>query len=128
MKLLLDTHVLLAAGSASKTLPKQVADRLMDPQNQLYISSVSVWEIFTKYRLDKLPLPEEPRIWLSQITRDLEAIYIPFGIDHAHKLLHLEMHHRDPFDRMLICQANAERLVLVTNDAMIQQYDVLTLW
>ena len=128
MRALLDTHVVLAAGGASKRLPKRIADFLLDEANALFVSSVSVWEISSKHGLGKLPLAAPPAEWLSRVIPDLDATVLPFTMSHALAVQDLDVIHRDPFDRMLICQARVEGLTLITADEFVRQYDVRTLW
>lgn len=96
--------------------------------NELFVSSVSAWEIAVKHSLDKLPLPKPPDEFVRQVMRDLIARPLPFAQEHALAARHLPWHHRDPFDRMLLCQAKVEGLTLVTADEAIRQYGVPTLW
>ena len=97
---------------------------LEDAESELYLSSASSWEIAIKYRLGRLPLPEPPHIFIPpRLIRDgIE----PLSVEHHHacQVANLPDHHRDPFDRLLIAQAQAEHLVLVTADRVLRDYDV----
>lgn len=97
---------------------------LEDTGNDLYLSAVSAWEIAIKHALGKLPLPMPPREYmLSRMeTSDIQAL--PITHSHALQVAELPAHHRDPFDRLLVVQANLERLKLLTADAKISDYDV----
>lgn len=100
----------------------------MDGQNEVYLSAASGWEIAIKYALGKLVLPEEPEKFVpSRLMRD--AI-LPLPIHHAHALRvgTLPLHHRDPFDRLLISQAQVEHLPIVTVDKQLEAYDVELIW
>jgi PIN domain nuclease of toxin-antitoxin system len=128
LRILLDTHILLSAGGASNKLPERVRGYLLDAGNRLHISSISAWEIFSKNRLGKLDLPLEPLHWLEQISSDLGAVHLPFEANHANAVGNIEDYHKDPFDRMLICQAMVEGLTILTKDEAIRKYNVSTLW
>lgn len=128
MKLLLDTHVSLAAGGATNRLPQRVADLLLDESNALFVSAISAWEIASKHRLGKLPLAAPPEEWLRNVIGDLRALILPFTMAHALAIHDLPLIHCDPFDRMLICQARVEGMTIITSDDLVRQYDVPTLW
>lgn len=122
MRLLLDTQVLLWAATAPERLGA-VADELEDLRNDLLVSAASAWEIAVKYALDKLPLPEHPARYVPHVMRELDAS--PLAIEHAHALAvaTLPPHHRDPFDRLLVAQAQVLGVSLVTADATLARYD-----
>ena len=127
MKLLLDTCTFLwLAGGQS--LPPTVSTVVSDPSNEVYLSAVSVWEIVTKHRNGRLPLPEPPErlIPAERALRGVAAL----AFDEACALqgARLPPLHRDPFDRMLVAQAVALGLVLVTPDPLISQYPVRVIW
>ena len=120
MKLLLDTHVLLWWLDDSPVLPDRVKDIIADGRNTIFVSAATVWEIRVKQALGKLSVPDSFRQVLDQ--QPFENLSIT--ADHAHALAGLPMHHRDPFDRLLVAQSQAEELTLVTHDARMEQYDV----
>ena len=127
MKLLLDTCTFLwLAGGSS--LPPAAAAAVRDPAHEVYLSSASVWEIVTKYRAGKLPLPEAPEqlIPTERALRGIESL--PFDEAAALQGMRLPLLHRDPFDRMLIAQAIALGLAIVTPDPLITQYPVRVVW
>jgi PIN domain nuclease of toxin-antitoxin system len=105
MRILLDTHIFLGFISGDTRLSTDVRDAIRDPENEVYLSAVSVWEAIVKYQLGKLPLPEHPEIYLPK-QRDLHQI-TSLALDESSvvQLAKLPPLHRDPFDRMLICQA-----------------------
>ena len=122
-RLLLDTHVVLWALAEPVKLTRPARTALEDAENEVFVSVVSGWEIAIKRALGKLEAPD-----------DLEAAIRMQGFDpllvtfhHAAQAGGLPPHHRDPFDRMLIAQAQAEGLVLVTRDPDIPRYGVRTL-
>ncbi len=124
MKLLLDTHVFLWLISGDARLSSKLRSSIRDPENDVYLSVVSVWETIVKQQLGKLSLPEPAESYLpEQRKRHLIA---PLPLDEASvaQLATLPNHHRDPFDRMLICQAKHWGLTIATEDAAIRAYPV----
>ncbi|MGH3158596.1 MAG: type II toxin-antitoxin system VapC family toxin [Streptosporangiaceae bacterium] len=122
MRLLLDTHALLW-WLADEGLDDQAQDVIADPANLVMVSAASAWEISIKKALGKLSAPDD-------LSRQLEAsAFTPLPISLAHGLAagQLPRHHDDPFDRMLIAQALAEGLTIVTRDKRFADYDVATL-
>lgn len=124
MKILLDTHIFLWFISGDTRLVSDVRDAIRDRENEVYLSSVSIWEAIVKYQLGKLPLPEIPESYLPK-QRDLHQI-TSLSLDESSvvQLAKLPRLHRDPFDRMLICQALENSLTIATVDAAIQVYPV----
>lgn len=122
MSLLLDTHIALWAITGDATLGAEFLDRLRhDPD--IFLSPVSLWEITLKQATGKLTGPPD----LAEQVRDMGFRELP--VSHAHTIAagRLPPHHRDPFDRMLVAQAVAEGMTLVSRDASIARYDVDTL-
>ena len=127
MKILLDTCTFLWIVTGDKTLSSHAAALFRNPQHQVFLSAVSMWEISVKYALGRLPLPTTPKLFVPQ-QREQHAI-MALGLEEAVCYLHaLPELHRDPFDRMLICQAIADGMTLLTPDVHIQQYAVKTAW
>jgi PIN domain nuclease of toxin-antitoxin system len=128
VRLLLDTCTFLWLAGGATSLPSAAVNRIRDPANEVCLSSVSVWEIATKYRAGRLPLPEPPDR-LIPTERDLRGVAaLPFDEEAALQVLRLPALHRDPFDRMLISQAIAGGLAIVTPDPLISQYPVRVIW
>lgn len=128
MRLLLDTHALLWALDGNPKLSAAASAALADRANELLISSVSVFEITTKYRLGKLPE-------FAVIAGDLLAIlagldHSPLSVSMAHAALAgaIDHPHRDPFDRLLIAQARIERVPLVSNEKLFDGFGVERIW
>lgn len=123
MRLLLDTHVFLWLLAEPERIGAQVG-RLHDPRTELFLSAASSWEIAVKVQLGRLELPDHPRHYVPDRMRAIGAEPLP--VEHAHALAvsDLPLHHRDPFDRLLVAQAQALRLRIVTADAQILKYDV----
>ena len=127
MKLLLDTCTFLwwAGGSS---LSSAAAAVVQDPSHEVFLSAASVWEIVVKYRAGKLSLPEPPEQLVPTERRLRGVTELPFDETSALQGLRLPPLHRDPFDRMLIAQAIALGLAIVTPDPLITQYPVRVIW
>lgn len=127
MKILLDTHIFLWFISGNTKLSTDVRDAIRDSDNEVYLSTISVWEAIVKYQLGKLPLPEHPGTYLPK-QRDLHQI-TSLALDESSvvKLAKLPPLHRDPFDRMLICQALQNGLTIATVDTDVRGYSVSVL-
>jgi PIN domain nuclease of toxin-antitoxin system len=127
MRILLDTHIFLWFITGDAQLLTGVRDAIRDPDNEVYLSSVSVWEAVVKYQLGKLPLPEPPETYLPK-QRDLHQI-ASLALDESSvvQLAKLPPLHRDPFDRMLICQALQNGLTIATVDAAVRAYSISVL-
>jgi PIN domain nuclease of toxin-antitoxin system len=99
-------------------------ERLVSAEHELYLSAASAWEIATKSALGRLHLPMDPAEYVR--TRLLQSHTIPLVITHEHALrvASLPAHHRDPFDRLLIAQAQLEGLVVMTSDGHFSRYEV----
>ena len=124
MRLLLDTHVFLWLITADKRLPEKMRDDILDPNNEVYLSVVSLWEISIKHRLGRLPLPEPSETYLAARRRRHGIRSLSIEESDVFQLSKLPPIHRDPFDRMLVCQALARDLAIATVDASIQAYPV----
>ena len=124
MRILLDTHIFLWFISGDIQLSTDVRDAIRDPDNEVYLSTISVWEAIIKYQLGKLPLPECPETYLPK-QRNLHQI-VSLDLDEISvaQLAKLPPLHRDPFDRMLICQALQNDLTIATVDAAVRAYSV----
>ena len=124
MKILLDTHIFLWFISGDSRLSADVRDIIRDLDNEIYLSVVSVWESIVKYQLGKLPLPEPPETYLPK-QRELHQISsLTLDESSIAQLAKLPPLHRDPFDRMLICQALQYGLTIATVDAAVRAYSV----
>jgi PIN domain nuclease of toxin-antitoxin system len=128
MKLLLDTCTFLWITADSPDLSGAARSLFADPENDVYLSVASAWEIIVKHRLGKLPLPEPPHQFVRRWRLDHDIDSLPLDESSVLQLSRLPEYHRDPFDRILICQAISEGLVILTPDARIMQYPVRTEW
>ena len=127
MRLLLDTHVFLWAATAPKKMAASAFDAIVHLENEVYVSAVAAWEIAIKHSLGKLQLPMAPASWLAGRIRQLGFSELAVSVEHAVAIGQLPMHHADPFDRLLIAQAQVEGLTLVTADPQILRYRVKAL-
>lgn len=123
MSLLLDTHVLLWVLTNDPTLADAGRQSIVDGSNRVFVSAVTAWEITIKKALGKLRAPDD---LLAQLT-ERRFTGLDVTIAHALAVGRLPDHHTDPFDRLLIAQAQTDRLTLVTRDPNIARYDVETL-
>lgn len=123
MRLLLDTHILLWFQAGDPALPKVAEEAIRSEANEAFVSMVSFWEIGLKHSIGKLPLRMTLDALFNTIT---EASFQILALEQPHIVAAsaLPLHHRDPFDRMLIGQAKHEGMQLITVDAQFQAYDV----
>ena len=119
MRLLLDTHVLIWVFEGSP-LEEDVLETIQNPDNIIFVSAVTAWEIAIKRKLGKLQVPYDYQEQLK-LHR-----FVPLAItdDHALATENLPLHHNDPFDRLLIAQAQVEDLTLVSRDSIFEAYEV----
>ena len=128
MKLLLDTCTFLWTLSGEPPLPPPVAALVRDPDNRVFLSSASAWEIAIKYAAGKLKLPEHPERFVPAMRgeRGIESLAIDEeSALHASRLPSL---HRDPFDRLLVSQAILHGMTILTPDPIIARYPARTMW
>ena len=118
MRILLDTHLLLWWLAGSSSLSDEARRLIGDPDNTVFVSAVSLWEIWLKESLGKLRLPKDFEERLA--AESFESL--PLTATQARQVALLPWHHRDPFDRMLVAQARAENLILLTGDDVVSAY------
>ena len=124
MRILLDTHVWLCTIGAPDRLPDRVRDQLADPAAELYLSVAAVWEIGIKHAAGKLRYSGSPQTQIPiHIQRSGVAI-LGITVEHALRAAALPMHHRDPFDRLMLAQAAEAQLVFATADTRLEAYGV----
>jgi PIN domain nuclease of toxin-antitoxin system len=131
MRFLLDTHALIWLISDADRLSQNAADAIRDGE-VVFASHVSLWEMAIKIRTGKLKL-EGPSIsgagaWFARNVPKARLLELPIIASHLAAVEFLPDLHRDPFDRLLVTQASIERLVLISSDQLVQQYDIDTLW
>lgn len=127
MRLLLDTHALLWWWTDDKRLSQGARAALMQRGNEVLVSAASAWEVATKRRLGKLPLPETFTSVNDLVARD-GFIHLPVSTQHAERAGSYAQPHPDPFDRMLAAQAELENLTLVTCDPALTAFPISRLW
>jgi PIN domain nuclease of toxin-antitoxin system len=128
MKALLDTHAFLWWITDDPKLSPVVREILGDENNEMFVSAATGWEIAIKAQLGKLQLPDEPRGFILEQLRINGFQNLPIQMTHALHVLNLPIYHRDPFDRILIAQAQVEGIPILTNDPQIAQYRVEVIW
>jgi len=128
VRFLLDTHTLLWWLDGDRRLSRRARNAIADEDNSVLVSAASAWEIATKVRLGELPGAIEVAAELPAIVRRQSFEPLPIAIVHALRAGNLPGPHRDPFDRMLIAQAQAEDLGLVSNERVFDAYGVRRVW
>jgi PIN domain nuclease of toxin-antitoxin system len=123
-RLLFDTHALLWWLTDDAALPPGAREVLADPANEPLVSAVSLWEIAIKCSLGKLTAPDD----LPDRIVDEGFSWLAISPQHAWQVRDLPLHHRDPFDRLLVAQALAEHLPIVTADTRFKDYGVDVCW
>ena len=127
MKFLLDTNVLLWLFAHPAKIKKSVRERLTDPANDVFVSAVSTWEIAIKVSIGKLALPGACREYVLERIEQAGLLSLPITPEHTLGVASLPTHHLDPFDRLLVAQAQAELLTIVTSDRALAKYGVDTI-
>ena len=126
--LLIDTHIFLWLNDKPEKLSEKALESCADPNNSIYLSLISLREIQIKSQLNKLQtsVPWEMMVETQQEENDLQVLTLSKA--HIEQLSQLAMHHRDPFDRMLIAQARTEKMTLVSADRAFESYDIELIW
>jgi PIN domain nuclease of toxin-antitoxin system len=124
LKILIDTHIFLWAITGDPRLSALQRSVYTDESNDIYLSVASVWEILIKSGLRKLPLPVPAAAWLSRQLEENRITALAIRMSHLTELECLPSLHRDPFDRMLVAQARAEKMPILSADPEIRKYDV----
>lgn len=130
MKVLIDTHIFLWFFLEPQRIKKRAHDFLQNTfDNEIYVSHVTAWEISIKYGIGKLKIPEVPEIWVPDRIRRAGFRHLPIEIQHVLRVHNLPPIHKDPFDRLLISQADVGNLTIVTEDPNFLKYQakILTL-
>ncbi|MBX3506882.1 MAG: type II toxin-antitoxin system VapC family toxin [Parvibaculum sp.] len=128
MRLLLDTHTFIWWMTNDAALPPSTRKAIADEENSVFLSAATAWEMTIKYKIGKLPVVAG---FIADVPTAIEEqgfIELPIGIAHGQAAGALDGHHKDPFDRMLIAQALADDLTLVSNDMQFDAYGVKRLW
>ncbi len=128
MRLLLDTQCWLWWFSQPERLNQAAIEQIADEANEVWFSVASVWEMGIKVALGKLPLPEPIDSYVATRMAQLGARSLDIKASHALQVTKLPLHHSDPFDRLLIAQAQVEGMTLVSADPAFRQYTATLLW
>lgn len=127
MNFLVDTHIFLWFVIDDPKLGDARKQAIQDPTNLVFLSSVSAAEIAIKHANKKLPLPQHPSLYVPRLRKQHQFLELPLEEASSLMLSNLPPIHKDPFDRLLICQALSHGLTLITDDDKILKYDVPTL-
>src|SRR5688572_7580360 len=128
MRVLLDTHALLWWLAGDRQLSKKAKAAIADEDNEVRVSAASAWEIATKYRLGRLPGAEVLAVDFARQVERQGFEGLPITLDHAQRAGSLTVTERDPFDRMLIAQAQAENLAFVSIEEHFDNYGITRIW
>lgn len=128
MDLLLDTCTMIWLGADPTRLSKRARAALDADDAKLYASDASAWELCLKWAAKKISLPDPPRRWFKDQCAVWQTERLPLDLDHFFRTSELPALHRDPFDRVLVAQAIAHGLTVVTPDPAIHAYPVAVLW
>jgi PIN domain nuclease of toxin-antitoxin system len=128
VRILLDTHCWLWQILEPERLTASVQDMLSDGGNETYLSVASMWEIIIKSSIGKLTLPLPPGEYIPSRLAAFGDLALTVEQPHVLRVAHLPPYHKDPFDRLLIAQAQSEGMSILTADALVAQYDVSILW
>jgi len=128
VRVLLDTHAFLWWNEANPALSKRAYALLANPRNTLVLSAASAWEMVIKTQSGKLRLPEPPSVYIPTRTAHYGMEVLPVSLAHVLAVESLPLHHRDPFDRLLVAQAGVEEMAILSADPQIRQYSVQVVW
>lgn len=128
MKHLLDSHALIWYSDHDHLLSPLARTTIYDPANQLFLSAATIWEIAIKTGLGKLSLSSPYKSWINRAIIGLGLTILSINVDYADVQMRLPLHHRDPFDRMLVAQALAESMAIVSADPVLDQYGITRIW
>jgi PIN domain nuclease of toxin-antitoxin system len=128
VRLLLDTCTFLWISGKPDRLPSQVVDLFRAPENEIFLSASSAWEIAIKYNAARLDLPEPPERFIPESTGIYGLTILAISLDHVLSAGRLPFHHHDPFDRLLIAQAQVEELTIATPDRAFAAYGIPLIW
>lgn len=128
MKILLDAHALLWFVWGHASLIAKAESLMTDPGNELLLSTGTIWEIAIKIGLNKLKLAESYEDFIDRAIIENDLVILGITVKHAAVVASLPFHHRDPFDRLLVAQATVERIPVLSNDSLFDDYGVERLW
>jgi PIN domain nuclease of toxin-antitoxin system len=128
MRYLLDTHTFVWLDNDPEKLSSRVASICADPNTSLFLSMASIWEMQIKTQLGKLTLPASIEFIVRQQITNNRIRLLAIEFEHILQLDQLPFHHKDPFDRLLIAQAQFVNLTLLSDDSVLQKYPVSVTW
>lgn len=128
MRVLLDTHAFIWWVTNDSQLSDAARAYIADPDNDVFLSTASAWEIVIKVNIGKLILPEPPESYIPSRLASNQLESLPIQMNHVLQVSALPNHHRDPFDRILIAQSQVEQMPILTADNLIDQYSVNVIW
>jgi PIN domain nuclease of toxin-antitoxin system len=128
MRLLLDTHTFLWFITADAQLSSTAENAIRKLGTEAFLSIASVWEIAIKVNLGRLPIPQPLETFIPEQLRLNRITLLPIELSHTFEISRMPLHHRDPFDRIIIAQAQVEDLELVSADGAFDDYPVRRLW
>jgi PIN domain nuclease of toxin-antitoxin system len=128
MRLLIDTHTLLWFCDGSPNLSPKARAAMEDDSNECFVSHASAWEVAIKVSLGKLKLVTDYRVIFSGVLKANGFLLLPPAVEHYEALMSLSRHHGDPFERLMIAQAQVEGFTIVTCDGNFPAYGVALLW
>jgi len=128
VKYLIDTHTLLWSAGNSPRLSSKVKKIYLNPNNDIYLSLASIWELSIKIGLNKinLSIPLKKFVDIHILGNNIEILNI--NLNHIYRIEKLPLHHRDPFDRLIISQAIEENLPIIGNDKIFDNYKIKRIW
>jgi len=128
MTYLIDTHTLLWIVTDNPRLSKKVKSLYLNPANRMFVSIACLWEITIKVSLKKLTIPGSVSDFVTDHVQGNDMRLLDITRHHLAVLEHLPWHHRDPFDRLLACQAMHEKAALLSEDAEFDRYPIARIW
>jgi PIN domain nuclease of toxin-antitoxin system len=127
MRALLDSHAFLWGIAGDRRMSQVGRDLFVGPSD-LLLSLASVWELLIKVQVNKLDLPRPAGAYILRKMAENDIAILPINLDHLHKFEQLPLHHRDPFDRMLIAQGIEEDCAIITADPVFKKYSIRVIW
>lgn len=128
MRILLDTHTFLWWTNNSPQLSKNAREIIANPESELFLSAASGWEIAIKMQLGKLRVADDLERFIAEQLSLNQIVTLPITMHHALHVHNLPLHHRDPFDRMIITQSQLEKMPVLTANGIFARYNVKTIW
>lgn len=128
MRVLLDTHTFLWWIIDDPHMSPRARDIMSNSSHELFLSAASCWEIAIKAKIGRIKLPDKPHVFVAEQMALNTIQGLPIQISHALHVFNLPHHHRDPFDRIIIAQAQLEKLTILTSDSLISKYKVKIIW